>query len=143
MAGTMAIRWTSAARLAGIVMGAVAALALLASALEPPAPAAVPDDVGIDVAPADPPIARPGDPERELERREPGRKAHDRPRRPPRPHRREDDDRSAKKAPPAPRPSPPAPAPSPPASIPPAPPPAPAPAPTPGPIAPPEFGFER
>ena len=47
MAGSMVIRWTSAARVAGLGLAAIAALILLAGALEPPVPPPLPPDVGL------------------------------------------------------------------------------------------------
>ena len=57
MAGSLAIRWSSAARAAGLGLAAIAALAVLAGALEPPAPPPVPPDVGL--APTGSPPAGP------------------------------------------------------------------------------------
>jgi hypothetical protein len=162
MAGTLSIRWASAARFAGLSLGAVAALAFLVSALEPPAPAAIPADVGLGVHSAEPAApqraaepSRPGswtlawpsppgaDARPEPVRGGPRKPPHSRSRRPPRPDRTDERDEPAPVAP-APAAAPPettpqavtyAPTPSRPA-------PAPA-APAPPPPNPPEFGFER
>lgn len=158
MAGSLSIRWTSAARVAGLGVAAIVALALLASALEPPAPAPIPSDVGLGSVAASPAVSSPAG-ERDdggawdfgwVGRRgadRPGnhlaRPAKQRPaRRPPRP-RSDDQDRNPEQGGVPPTPPPASPAPAPVAARPAPPPPAAtatAPSSTPQPT---EFGFER
>jgi hypothetical protein len=158
----MAIRWTSAARFAGLGLAVIAAFAVLASALEPPGPPPVPD-VGLGPSASSPatPSAgeeRPGgawdspwsaraDSAARRSRTRPDTRAErSMPRRSPRPKRERDEERDETPAPTAPAPPPAPPTPQPPAvAYQPAlapPPPAPSPAPAPPPT-PPEFGFER
>jgi flagellar protein FliO/FliZ len=164
MAGSMAIRWTSAARFAGLGLAAIAALGLLANAVEPPAPPPVPPDVGLGPSVSTPDTPAPAGEGRDGGAEEPsrpgrkglrplmegpGQRAENRPKaRRPRPaqrHARPDQEPPAADAPTTVPASPPEAAPAPipvptPAVA--APPPA-APAAPPPPPPAPEFGFER
>lgn len=155
----LAIRWTRAARLAGLALLGAAALAFLAGALEPPEPPPLPPDVGlgpISSSPADPPLAGEdtvGRKDKGGVTRESGARDANRERRDARQERHEAKPqpkgdqpsrpavvREPPLAPQAPKP-PPAPPPAPPA--PPPPPPAPATTPQQPPPSQSEFGFEK